>query len=69
MGRVGGGGGVMVRGRGGRCRVVVVRGHGRRLVGQRGSHPVVRVGLVAGGGRGREHAAESVHRPARRRFF
>ena len=59
---VGGGSGVMVGG-GGRCsRVVVVCGHGRRLVGgQRGRHPVVRVSLVAGGRRRREHPPERVH--------
>ena len=59
---VGGGGGVMVGGCGRGGRVVVVGGHGRRLVGgQRGRHPVVRVRLVAGGRRRREHPPERVH--------
>ena len=62
---VSGGGGVVVGGRRGRRRVVVVRRHRRRLVGQRGGHPVVGVGLVAGRRRGGEHPPERVHtRPA-----
>ena len=59
---MGGCGGVMVGSGGGCGGVVVVGRHGRRLVRQRGRHPVVGVSLVAGRGRGREHPAERVHR-------
>ena len=63
---MGGGGGVMVGSGGGCGGVVVVGRHGRRLVRQRGRHPVVGVSLVAGGHGGHGHTTERVHRVPRR---